>query len=81
MMRYKCLIKKDILEVLRTGKLILLLALSFGIALMILGITVLFTDIPDELMVQLPGFDIESLEDMMKVIYPKMTRGSLGVFS
>ena len=81
MIRYKSLIKKDILEVLRTGKLILFLALSFGIAFMILGITVLFTDIPDELVVQLPGFDIESLEDMMKVIYPKMVRGSLGVFS
>ena len=47
MIRYKCLIKKDIKEVLRTGKLILFLALSFGIAFMIMGITVLFTDIPD----------------------------------
>ena len=81
MIRYKCLIKKDIKEVLRTGKLILFLALSFGIAFMIMGITVLFTDIPDELTVQLPGFDIESLESMMRMIYPKMTRGSLGVFS
>lgn len=81
MNRYRCLIKKDIKECLRTGKLILFLALSFGIAFMILGITVLFTNIPDELSVQLPGFDIESLEDMMSVIYPKMTRGSLGVFS
>ena len=62
MIRYKSLIKKDILEVLRTGKLILFLAISFGISFMILGITVLFTDIPDELVVQLPGFDIEHLK-------------------
>ena len=77
----KCCISKDIKEVLRTGKLILFLSLSVGLAVLILLFTLLFTDIPDALAMELPGFDIQSLEDMMKTLYPRMVRESLGVFS
>ena len=81
MNEYRCIIKKDFRECLRTGKVILFMTLGIGIAVFILGVTAVFTDIPDFLEVELPGFDIESLEDMMKIIYPKMLKESLGVFS
>jgi len=77
----KCCIKKDIKETLRTGKAILFAALALGIGLMIMGFTLLFTDIPDYLAYELPGFDIESLESMMITLYPRRVAGSLGVFS
>ena len=81
MNEYRCIIKKDFIECLRTGKLILFLVLGLGIAIFILGVTALFSDIPDFLEVELPGLDIASLEDMMTIIYPKMLKESLGVFS
>ncbi|SEQ00313.1 hypothetical protein SAMN02910369_01020 [Lachnospiraceae bacterium NE2001] len=77
----KCCIKKDIKEVLRTGKLILFASLALGIGVMIMGFTLLFTDIPDALALELPGFDIQSLEDMMITLYPRRVGGSCGVFS
>ena len=76
-----CCIKKDIKEVLRTGKVILFALLALGIGVMIMAFTVLFTDIPDFLAVELPGFNIEDLEAMMSTLYPKMLRENLGVFS
>ena len=60
----KCVIKKDIKEILRTGKMALFLILAFGIAFMIFGFTVLFSNIPDSLTTELPGLDIESLESI-----------------
>jgi hypothetical protein len=77
----KCCIKKDLKETVRTGKLILFFALALGIAIMILFFTLFFENIPDSLTTELPGFDIESLENMMTTLYPKMVRESLGVFS
>ena len=77
----KCCIKKDIKETLRTGKVLLFTLLALGIAVMIMGFTLLFTDIPDYLAMELPGFDIESLESMMRTLYPREVGGSLGVFS
>ena len=77
----KCCVLKDIKETIRTGKLILFFLLSFGIALMILFFTVFFQNIPDSLTTELPGFDIQSLEDMMGTLYPKLVKESLGVFS
>lgn len=77
----KCVIKKDIKEILRTGKMALFLILAFGIAFMILGFTVLFSNIPDSLTTELPGLDIESLESMMSTLYPKILSTSIGVFS
>ncbi|MCR5227858.1 MAG: hypothetical protein K6E27_11650 [Eubacterium sp.] len=81
MMGIKCCIKKDIKETLRTGKVILFALLALGIGVMIMGFTLLFTDIPDYLAYELPGFDIESLESMMITLYPRKVGGSLGVFS
>ena len=81
MKEFRCLVKKDIKELLRTGKLLLFVLLGLGIAVMILAFTVMFTDIPDFLEVELPGIDIGSLEDMMGTLYPKIVRESLGVFS
>ena len=73
-----CCIKKDIKEVLRTGKVILFALLALGIGVMIMAFTVLFTDIPDFLAVELPGFNIEDLETMMSTLYPKMLRENRG---
>ncbi len=81
MTNIKCCILKDIKEVLRTGKVALFLILAFGIGVMIMGFTVIFTDIPDYLTAELPGFDIQSLEELMGTLYPKMVRENLGVFS
>lgn len=77
----KCCIKKDIKEVLRTGKLILFFALSLGIGVFIILFTFLFTNIPDELTSQLPGVDIEALEGMITQFYPRMVAQSVGVYS
>ena len=77
----KCCLKKDIKEVLRTGKVILFAAMVLGIAVMIMGFTMIFTDIPDALTEQLPGFDISALESMMVTLYPKRVAGSVGVYS
>ncbi len=74
-------IRKDIKEVLRTGKIILFPAVVIGIGIMIMGFTVIFSDIPDELVSQLQGFDISSLEEMMGTLYPKVVSGSIGVYS
>ena len=79
--RLKKVLSKDIKECLRTGKILVFLILAFGIALMIMMFTVVFTNIPDVLTYELAGFNIEDLEDMMKVLYPKMMKESLGVFS
>ncbi|MBO4337200.1 MAG: hypothetical protein J5842_03925 [Lachnospiraceae bacterium] len=76
-----CCIKKDIKEVLRTGKLITMFALAFGIALMILGFTLFFSDIPEELWSQLTAFNIESLEDVIGSLYPRLARESTGIFA
>ncbi len=77
----KCCILKDIKEVLRTGKLLIFGLLALGIGVMIMGFTVIFTDIPDYLTMELPGFDIQSLEDMMSTLYPKIVSANIGVFS
>ena len=77
----KCCIKKDIKEVVRTGKLLLFFLLAMGIGVMIMGITVIFTDLPDYLEMELPGFDIQSLENMMSTLYPKIVSLNIGVFS
>ena len=77
----KCCAIKDIKETLRTGKLVLFFALAFGIAVMIMFFSVFFENIPDSVTAELPGFDIESLEDLMSTLYPKMIKESLGVFS
>ncbi len=77
----KCCIRKDIYEVSRTGKLILFLALSLGMAVMIMAFTIIFTDVPDALTSELPDLDISSLESMMSTLYPKMLRESLGVYA
>ena len=74
-------LKKDLREVLRTGKLILFVALAFGIAIMIFGITVIFSDVPEVLWEQLPGFNIASLEEVITSLYPKVVRESIGVYS
>ena len=79
--RIKCCMSKDIKETIRTGKLLLFFALSFGIALLIMFFTLFFGDIPDGLTTELPGFDIESLENMMTVLYPKLVKESSGVFA
>lgn len=76
-----CCLKKDIQEVLRTGKLVFFLVLALGIGVLIMGFTVIFSDIPDFLTSELSGFDIGSLEEMMSTLYPKRVRESLGVFS
>ncbi|MBO4863467.1 MAG: ABC transporter permease subunit [Eubacterium sp.] len=81
MSEFRCLVKKDIKEILRTGKLILFVVLGLGIAVMILAFTALFTDLPDFLEVELPGIDIVSLENMMGTLYPRMVRESLGIFA
>ena len=78
--RMKCCIKKDLIEALRTGKVTLFALLAFGIGVLIMLFTVVFSDIPDSLMAELPGLDISSLEDMMSVLYPKRVRESVGVF-
>ena len=74
-------IKKDIKEVLRTGKLILIAGLLFGIGFMVLVFTVIFSNIPKELWSLLEGFDIEALEKMMEQFYPKIVSESLELFS
>ncbi|MCR5281960.1 MAG: hypothetical protein K6E18_01185 [Lachnospiraceae bacterium] len=74
-------IKKDLREVFRTGKLVIFLALAFGIAVMILGITLVFSDIPQALWEQLPGFNISSLEEVISSLYPKLVRESAGVYA
>ena len=76
-----CCIKKDIRECLRTGKVILFAALVVGIGVMIMGFTFLFSDIPEALWSQLPGFNIESLEELVSTMYPKLVRENIGVYS
>ncbi|MCR5213931.1 MAG: hypothetical protein K6E10_05915 [Eubacterium sp.] len=77
----KSCIKKDIKEVLRTGKLLIFGLLALGIGVMIMAFTIIFSNIPDFLAVELPGFDIESLEEMMTTLYPKIVSINIGVFS
>ena len=81
MTELKCIIKKDVREILRTGKIILFLALAFGIGMMVMLFTLIFSNIPDSLTSELPGIDIQSLERMMGTLYPKELKMNLGVFS
>ncbi|MCR5337138.1 MAG: hypothetical protein K6E75_01140 [Lachnospiraceae bacterium] len=76
-----CCIRKDIKECMRTGKVILFAGMVLGIGVMIMGFTLVFSDIPEELWAQLPGFNIESLEELVSTMYPKMVRESVGIFS
>ncbi|MBR4759186.1 MAG: hypothetical protein IK078_03425 [Lachnospiraceae bacterium] len=76
-----CCIRKDIKECLRTGKVVLFAGMVLGIGVMIMGFTLIFSDIPEELWAQLPGFNIESLEELVSTMYPKMVRESVGIFS
>ena len=75
------LIKKDIREVIRTGKVITFVLVAFGIALMILMFTFLFSDIPEVMWEQLSAFNISSLEEVMASMYPKSVRESTGIFA
>lgn len=77
----KCCIKKDIREVLRTGKLILFILMAVGVGIMIMGFTIIFTNIPDALTQELQDFDISSLESMMSTLYPKIVRENMAVFA
>ncbi len=76
-----CCMKKDIRECVRSGKVILFAAMVAGIGLMIMAFTFIFSDIPEALWSQLPGFDIDSLEELISTMYPKMVRENIGVFS
>ena len=76
-----CCIKKDIKEVIRTGKVITFVLVAFGLALMILMFTFLFSDIPEVMWEQLSAFNIGSLEEVMASMYPKSARESTGIFA
>ena len=76
-----CCIRKDIRECVRGGRVILFAALVAGIGFMIMTFTFIFSDIPEALWSQLPGFDIESLESLISTMYPKMVRENIGVYS
>ncbi|MCR5417509.1 MAG: hypothetical protein K6E84_01175 [Lachnospiraceae bacterium] len=76
-----CCMKKDARECLRCGRLALFLCLMAGIGLMIMGFTFVFSDIPEQLWAQLPGFNIENLEELVSELYPKMLRENIGIYS
>lgn len=83
-MRYLvCAIKKDIKEFIRGKKNILCLIVLFMIGFMVLGATLIFPDLIEELTIKAPDIisDTQSIEGLMSKLFPSDVAGSIGVFS
>ncbi|MCR4690490.1 MAG: hypothetical protein K5739_04010 [Lachnospiraceae bacterium] len=78
---FLCCLRKDVKEVLRGGKLIVFGILIAAIAILILCSTLVFSDMPEALWQQLPGFDIDALEGVISSLYPRNVRENVGIFA
>ena len=76
-----CCIGKDIKECVRTGKLIIMEVMILGLAVMIMGFTVVFSNIPEVLWEQLEGFDIGMIEQLVSQMYPKILRENMAIYA
>lgn len=74
-------VRKDWKECVRSGRIFLFFGMSVGLAFLIMGVTFLFSDIPEFLYQELPGIDIASLTDVIVSLYPKNLRESIGVYA
>ena len=74
-------IRKDIKEAVRSGRLVVFGVMVLGIAVMIMGFTVIFSNIPEVLWQQLEGFDISALEQLVSRLYPKVLSENLAIYA